>query len=443
MTRIRIVVARALLGLLLGAGACPVGATEVEEALRLIQAGQAEQAYQLLAPLAPAQSGDPQFDYLLGLAALDSGRPGEAVFALERVLAVQPDHARARAEIARAYFQLGEAQTARREFEAVSRQGVPPRVAEALQRYLNAIDQRVTGDRRQLRVYIEAAAGYDSNVNSGAGERNVAVPLFGGAILRLDDAGVENEDGFASVGAGVAGTHPLSERVDLVGGANIARRQLFSDTEFTTASIDAYAGLNVTSGRDVFTGALQAELFEVDDQTFRNAWGLVGGWNRDLGPRTRMSAFLQLIRLDYPSQDLRDSTRYVGGLGLSHAFAVKRTPVVYASAYGGTEDERSSGVPHLGHDLYGLRLGGQLRLLPQVQAYAAVNAEFRDYGGPEPFFLRTRDDTRVEAKLGFDFRPAKAWTVAPQLSYVSNDSNVVIYDYDRTLFAVTVRREFN
>ena len=171
-------------------------AADLEQALSLLGAGDAEQAYLLLAPDEETEAGNPNFDYLLGLAALDSGRPGRAVFALERVLAADPTHARARAEIARAYFQLGELDTARGEFEAVKLQGVPPQVAEAMQRFLTAIDQRVDGNRRMLRGYIEAGLGYDSNINSATDQRNIAVPAFGGLIFTLSDDGVEESDGF-------------------------------------------------------------------------------------------------------------------------------------------------------------------------------------------------------------------------------------------------------
>ena len=70
------------------------------------------------------RAGNPDFDYLLGIAALDSGHGERAVFALERVLAVQPSNALARAEIARAYLFIGEKDTARREFENVKREPI-------------------------------------------------------------------------------------------------------------------------------------------------------------------------------------------------------------------------------------------------------------------------------------------------------------------------------
>ena len=74
-----------------------------DQAKRLLAQKQPKQAYDLLLPQEAARAGDPEFDYLLGVAALDSGDRERAVFALERVLAVQPNNHLARAEIARAY----------------------------------------------------------------------------------------------------------------------------------------------------------------------------------------------------------------------------------------------------------------------------------------------------------------------------------------------------
>src|SRR3989338_4003069 len=65
-----------------------------EEVLRdaeaLVKAGKPAAAYALLAPLEAARSGEARFDYLLGVAALDSGKPDKAVLAFKRVLATNP-----------------------------------------------------------------------------------------------------------------------------------------------------------------------------------------------------------------------------------------------------------------------------------------------------------------------------------------------------------------
>ena len=97
----------------------------LDEAKQMMARRDATGAYALLKPLEDKRAGEPDYDYLLGIAALDLGRGTEAVFALERVLAVNPQHPHARAEIARAYYLLGEMETARREFEAVKSRPMP------------------------------------------------------------------------------------------------------------------------------------------------------------------------------------------------------------------------------------------------------------------------------------------------------------------------------
>jgi hypothetical protein len=439
-----------LLGLALSfasATTAVLAAADLDEALRLLQQGEAEQAYQLLVADEEARAGDPNFDYLLGLAALDSGRASRAVFALERVLATDPGHTRARAEIARAYFQLGELDTARAEFEAVRQQGVPAQVAEAMQRFLSAIDQRISGNRRLWRAYIEAGLGWDSNINSATDRSTIgiAIPGFGGAFVnaRLPAAGVEQDDGFASIAAGFTANYPLAGQFDLVGGANVAKRENFSDELFETSSVDGHAGIGYTRGLDAFTLVLQGETFLLDNHTFRNAYGVVGGWNREVDARTRVSAFVQIFGLDYPGQDIRDAMRYVAGAGVSHAFDVRYQPVVFASLYGGTEDERRDNVPQLGHDFYGLRLGGEMQVRERLSLFGGFNVEMRNYGGREAFFLRTRDDNRYHVRLGLNYRPRPDWVASGEVGYVNNHSNIVINDYDRVLLAFTLRKEFD
>ena len=72
---------------------------------RLITAGQYAQALDLGDDNLEDWEGDPEFDFLYGIAALESGSTNEAVFALERVAATSTDgllRARARLELARA-----------------------------------------------------------------------------------------------------------------------------------------------------------------------------------------------------------------------------------------------------------------------------------------------------------------------------------------------------
>ena len=68
---------------------------------RALLPDQPEAAWRLLEPQTWHYAGSRDFDYLLGVAALDSHRASEAVMALERVLNNHPDDIPARTELVR------------------------------------------------------------------------------------------------------------------------------------------------------------------------------------------------------------------------------------------------------------------------------------------------------------------------------------------------------
>ena len=73
----------------------------------LVTQEQCQQAFALGQENLNEWEGDPDFDYIFGLAALESGDANDSVFALERVAATATDpglRALARLELARAYF---------------------------------------------------------------------------------------------------------------------------------------------------------------------------------------------------------------------------------------------------------------------------------------------------------------------------------------------------
>src|SRR5882672_2334896 len=129
-----------------------------DRARALLARKDAKAAYALLLPQEGQRAGDPEYDYLLGIAALDSGELERAVFALERVLAVQPNNALARAEIARAYFAMGERETAKREFETVRKQQIPEGAKETIDRFLSAIQ---AAESTLITGFLEFGGGWE------------------------------------------------------------------------------------------------------------------------------------------------------------------------------------------------------------------------------------------------------------------------------------------
>lgn len=410
------------------------------QARELLSQNRAAAAYELLAPLSEAEAGNPDFDYVFGIAALDAGLPGEAVFALERVLAVAPDHTLARAEIARAYYLLSELETARREIEHVKASGTVPDSAQAtLDRYL-ALIERARGGGTRVRGFLSIAGGYDSNANSGTDQSSVAIPFFNNIVFQLVDQAQSSESPFALIAGGLDVTHPLNKQVSLVGGA----RGYYRGTEnpFSTQDAYMYGGLRTERGRHQFTVAAQGENFSVDADTLRNVYGGFGEWTYAFDNRTRFNVSFQATQVDYPDLGNRDANRYVGSTGFLRALGNKREAVIYAGVYGGVEEEDDNDFQQFGHDLYGARIGGSMELYTRVRGFTSVAFEQRNYHGDDAVFLRTRDDTQFIVTGGVEYMPDERWVVRPNVSYTNNDSNIVINDFDRIVAGIDVTMRF-
>ena len=411
-----------------------------DQATSLLDAGKGAEAYRLLEPQEAERAGDPLFDFLFGLAALESGENTRAVFALERVLAIQPDNVRARAEIARAYLALGETETALQEFQTVKRQGVPADVSMTIDRYIASVRRGSNETARALTAYVEASVGYDTNVNVGPNRNSVLIPGFGNLPFRLSRDSKANEDGFATLGAGANLRQPFGNGFALLAGVSASSRGNFGKQQFDTYSGDVNLGVSRTVDQDVFTVMLQEGVFYVDDSRFRNHRGITGQWQRNLDARNQFSVFGQFTELRYPDQDVRDADRSVAGAGYAHLY--REGVVAYGSVYGLQEKPQERGVDWLGFSGWGGRIGGRMNYDARTVLFGGASYEHRSHKADDPSFLRKRRDDQFGVLLGASYQLSPDWTVTPQLSLTQNKSNVALSEYHRSLFSVTLRREF-
>lgn len=423
------------------AAACSVAFADAltDRARAMLERRQAKEAYQLLLPQESARAGDPEFDYLLGIAALDSGDPERAVFALERVLAVQPNNHVARAEIARAYMAMGERDAARSEFEAVRAQAIPADAKANIDRFLSAIRAAET---TRVDGFIELGGGYDTNVNAATASIAVAVPAIGGLSFELDPLSRARDDFFGMLSGGVNVTHRLNPAWSLVGGASGMARLHKDETQVDQLLLDGNFGARWLRDKNAVTVGAQIQSFELDYARFRETTGVVAQWQHYYDQQRQVSVFGQHSQLRYPTQSIRDATRRVVGVAYAQQFNVTYSPVLFASAYAGGEDERATGVPHLGHDLWGMRLGGQLRLGQGWGLLGNASYEQRDYGGIDPLFSEQRKDRQTDLSGGVTYLLRANTVVTAQVAHTDNRSNIAINKYDRTVTSVSIRFHF-
>lgn len=412
----------------------------VRQARAMLDQGQARQAFDLLEPQETPRAGDPDFDTVLGIAANETGQFTRAVFALERALSVQPENARARAELGRALFSVGDTRASRKVLLEAKRDNIPQGAADTIDQFLQAIDRTEEAARSSVKPYIEATVGYDTNINSGPGNPNVAVPIFGGAIFTLTPSAIETKAAFMSLGGGVSGRYVLDPRWSLIGNLSGNTRGNAGHGEFNTSQVDLNAGSIYRYEKHEFSGAAQVGTYSLNGARAREQAGVVGEWTYRPDGFHQWNSYVQWGRLSYPTQQIRDANRTV--FGANYAYAFRDGMLVFAGAYIGYEKERASAVPHLGHKLAGVRMGAQKSVSDSFALFASLGFENRNYGGPDPLFLVTRRDRQVNANLGFNWVPASYWRVTPQLSLTSVKSNIATSDFNKNWLSVTVRRDF-
>ena len=398
-------------------------------------------AYAELSMLESSRAGDPEFDYAFGLAALDTGHLTRAIFALERVLAVRPEDQRARAELGRAYLVAGESDSARTELERVRRSDIPQDAAAAIDRVLGLLDQLAPSNRPTFVGYAEIGAGHDSNVNSATNAGQFAIPSFGGLIFTVAPGSGRTSDEFGTAAAGASVQIPFAPGWSSFGG--IDGRSVLNATahDMNTSVATASLGINHVHGAHAQTAALQTNAAWISSSLYRTANGASMQWQSQLDAASQASVFAQWSRLTYSGAYERDADRSV--LGVAYARQIgSGGPLTYVSIYGADERARDGEFANHGHRATGWRLGGEQKLGANAVLFAEAQYERRKYGGSEPLFDIRRIDRQIDLLAGVRYALDSRWQLLPQIRHTAAASNVVLYDYGRTVIQLSVRRDF-
>jgi len=442
---IQLLAAGALLALLTGlTGAAALAAGDsaspaLASAESLLAAGRAEEAWVLLAPLEPEAGGSPDYDYLYGIAALDTGRTGPAIDAFERVLAREPDFAGARMELGRANFEAGKYPAAEAQFQYLLTQSPPAATRAVIERYLLALDQGPapggTG-RSRFVPYAEIGAGWDSNANASTGS-----DTFG--IFVLDPDNVETSSPFVELAGGFQ--HGFAAEPDgLILTTGRASYRLNPDADFVDQALVSLG----TEGRKSW-GATRASLGAsgyyswLDGNQHELGAGIDLGLARRLGENWEIGSAGRagVVRYQQDELEILDVNRYLGSLALTRTGLGARNGRVGLVALFGTDDADDASSAY-SNDRLGARLFGGWQLGTGSGLYLEAAYLETDFDDSPGFFGEDRVDDQWTVAVSTDYRdwPARGYSLRPTLRYTSTDSTVSLYEYDRFELGVYLRR---
>lgn len=408
----------------------------------LIRAGKAEQAWQLLAPHESQRAGDTEYDYLLAVAALESGRENLATFILERIIAVNADHTAARLVMGRAYFALRDFERAQRQFDAVLKTNPPAHIRSLIRSHQDRMGPAATARTlSRWGGYLEFTLGHDTNVNAATSQGSVFVPVLGSDFVP-GPLFVRRGDDFALFGGGLEYTRPLAGGDEFFAGVDVKHRVHAEVHAFDAQALDVHLGLQrrLTQG-DTLRLAVGHNEFRLDEAGYRRMQYAAAEWNRVYQQRARVALFAQGNRIRYLQEAFEASSSDLLALGVGGAYlfhAASRSIVsgrVYAGSDTATRD-RADGDRRL----RGLAMALQRNLLVGVEGYLSFGVVTSEFRRQNPAFGVTREDRQLDGGLGVSFKLAEGWFMNSQVSRTHVRSNIPLNEYRRTEVTLGLRR---
>lgn len=452
-------------GVQAGEAVSPPSRRSLDDLLRkadeLMRNGKPAEVYALLEPAEEEYSGELGFDYLLGVAALDSGKPDRATIAFERILVVDPNFAGARLDLARAYFMMGSDDLAQKEFETVLTQSPPPPVVEIVQRFLTGIEERRRAKIQQLTYYLETSAGYDDNITAATLDFTSGVcSAYGACTYSATGASIRYMGMYESLSGGFDFTRKVNEEngVSIFAGADIKKRVYNTVSLNNNANVDLRAGIAVAKEANIYRmtatyGRYLANGFEFDSNNNRDTAGLGTEWKHSFSERRQMTWSLQYSqpRYDVESAKTQDTNQVALSVSLLNIFEGAMSPLIFANL--SRSSDRAVRTKSDGSDMS--RTGSTLMMHSQFTPWAntdlflSAGLSFRQDDTPNARSTTTAtgidfyaQDFTQNASVGVTMRPWQNWSLKCSLAWTRNISNLDLYKYQKLDSAVSLRRDF-
>lgn len=405
---------------------------------------------------APATAGTAtvQSEFDAAMQAVEQSRLRTARERLTGLLAANPSLSRARLELARVHYLSRDYAAARTEARRVlDDPETPPSVRATVLAFLAQIDadERRFAARHQWSPSFYGGVMYDSNVNVGLARDIIEI---GGLPFQVAPDSRETSDGAAVVNAGITHTYNPNRRFEWgeypgsfvwQSEANAYYRAYFDENDFNLGVLTLRTGPAwIVPGRWRAYVGLQGDQIFFDDENLALfasvnpgiAWQIGNSWEVGL------DGIVTERRYDDDADSGREGRYQSAGLTVGRYLRERRLLVQAGVAYpdfDADEDRYSYSGPEV-------FVGFNSAAWTNGAIFARVGYRWYDFDGIEPGFDIPREDEELRTVVGMqhDYREGwlNNWSLIGSWTYTDNQSDVVIYEYDRHQVSLGLSRRF-
>lgn len=382
----------------------------------LLHQEKVEAAYYLAQTLQSQEIGNPQFDLLLGKAALAMQKNDIAVMAFERVLINDPNNTKAQLGLAQAYDKL---QTTK-------------------------IDQAFPKDKL-YHIYGNLAFGYDNNVAAATDTDYInIINLMGVALnptnpiqqqlvndlytkLRLNNKKLRSA--YLSPQLGIEGTYAPKPHYNLFWNINASHKEYTDVNNYDVSQANLTLGVNYQiTPLYSLSGDFYYQEYLVDGKIYSETPIITLSLNRALNSRNNLKIYTNGGILNYPQDKVLNINMYTCGLEWLY---LSNRNLLITRIFTGRNQPRGGAAKYNGNNYWGGMISAQHQLSQKISLVATGTYQNVAYDEKQFVNVAKRHDLfrKVSAGIYYSFHTNYTWYVSG--SYINNHSNIFPYKYNR------------
>jgi hypothetical protein len=405
---------------------------------QLIAQSNYQQAWKKAQQLAKNYEGDPHFDYLYGVSALETGHYDLAVFALDRVTINQPNIIRPRLELARAYLKINNDIAALREFKEVLRLNPPATVQRNVNHYIQSMKKTSNKNRQWIIDGLATmAVGYDSNANFGAENSVFNTPVFG--TVTLKESSTKQGSSVTELRTQLNTRYIVSDTQRWFIKSKLNHKQMTDAQAFSISELALQGGGMFIVGKQQYQLSLQNQLISLDNHLFSHTLGLQTKIAHELATNKILTTTLSLENYDHKQQNLRDTRRY--GISGGYRLSKNNTRHQLGGSFGHERSKHQIGKHHT-RNTTGISYQVGQRWNALNSSFISTQFQYNKHRASDPIYAKKRNDKRILLKIGHTLRLGGNLSAFATTGYTKNNSNLDIYDTKKAFVQLGIHYNF-
>lgn len=409
-------------------------------------------AVMMIPSFANAETSEEQFDpekfFKQGMQERSDGEPYSAIESFQTILSNQPALHRARLELAVAYMQTLQYEEAEQQAQTVLNDpNTPPSVRVSILAFLAQLkqDAEELTPKHEHKFNVSVGVLYDDNVNVGPGSD----------VINIGDEIAEITTRPASDTAIVlSGSYDHSFRTGKpvrfgqntgmlywLSGASIYHRGYDQEDDFDLQVLSLRTGPAVITNAEWRANlSFQVDHIRLGEEELANYIGLQPSFTWAFDASTELTFDAEYTDRDFDAeQDQgRDSDYYELGVSLGKGFK-NNTIGVQVGAEWFDNDAADSQFSYDGWEVFA---GFNWQIKQTTSLFSRISYGESDYEGEVPVVLEIRDDEEIQFLIGGKHLFENELELSAFWLKTDTQSNVVLYEYDRTQFSINLSRKF-